>query len=298
MQVILKALYKVGFLIWNAFIDSAVNLFTTSVKDSDLAGLMETAKGIFDGIIDCTIPLATLFFIIAIYKTVSSTPPEQQARKFMLDIFKYVMILYISSQLWNILGYVIDFTDGVTSIIADGSDYATIDTENNEVFDTIDGLDLSIADHGLNIGEAILDAIGIVVTIIVYLIGGVVSILVLASAGLTVIGVAFERIIKPLVILPFSTIVLGVGACSGEGERMMWHYGKTFLSFCISGAFMITAIKLGNAMFSTFNLAENINADGNDTIEAIVAIVQVDMTAIVITGLLKSMDSIVAKVFG
>ncbi len=61
---------------------------------------------------------------------------------------------------------------------------------------------------------------------------------------------------------------------------------------------MITAIKLGNAMFSTFNLAENINADGNDTIEAIVAIVQVDMTAIVITGLLKSMDSIVAKVFG
>lgn len=304
MDEVIIALYNVAFTIWNGFIKTAVTVFTTSLKDAKLAGLYSTAKTAFDAIVDCTVPLATLFFIIAIYKTISSTPPEQQARKFMLDVLKYGMILFIASQLWNIMGYVIDFSDGITDAIASGGASAEISTgDDNVLFTRIRGdMQFNFGDYGISeIGQAIYDAIEFVIKAIIYLIGGVVSILLLAAAGLTVIGVAFERIIKPLVILPFSTIVLGIGACSGEGERMMWHYGKSFLSFCISGAFMITAIKLGNACIDAFSLADSIAASGTDTsgmMGSIVTVVQVDLTAIVITGLLKSMDSIVAKVFG
>ena len=299
MRDAIKGLFNVAYDIWNAMIGLSCDMFADSYRNGQAASLYNTAYTIFKTISGCTIPLATLFFIIAIYKTVSSTPPEQQARRFLLDALKYVIILYISSQLWNILGYMLDFASGITSAINDGGAYGQISTgEDNVVFQAVDDLKLSFGSHGLNIGEYISEALDIVVTILVYFIGGLASVIILGASGLTVIGVAFERIIKPLVILPFSAIVLGIGSCSGEGERLMWHYGKSLLALALSGAFMITAIKLGNAMFTTYNIADRIVTDhGGQIIRAIITIVQVDMTAIIITGLLKSMDGLVGKVF-
>ncbi|MBP5324825.1 MAG: hypothetical protein J6Y86_04950 [Pseudobutyrivibrio sp.] len=299
MREAIKGLFDVAYDIWNAMIGLSCDMFADSYRNGQAASLYNTAHSIFTTISGCTIPLATLFFIIAIYKTVSSTPPEQQARRFLLDALKYVIILYISSQLWNILGYMLDFASGITSAINDGGAYGQISTgDDNVVFQAVDDLKLSFGSHGLNIGEYISEALDIVVTILVYFIGGLASVIILGASGLTVIGVAFERIIKPLVILPFSAIVLGIGSCSGEGERLMWHYGKSLLALALSGAFMITAIKLGNAMFTTYNIADRIVTDhSGQIIRAIITIVQVDMTAIIITGLLKSMDSLVGKVF-
>jgi hypothetical protein len=302
MKEAMKALFRAGYAIWYAMIGLSCDMFADSYRNGKASTLYNTAGGIFGKIAGCTIPIATLFFIIAIYKTVSSTPPEQQARKFLLDTLKYVIILYISSQLWNIMGYIMDFASGITSAINSGGGYGQINTKDNAVLTSINKLDLSIGSHGLNIGAYILDALAIVITILVYFIGGLASIVILGATGLTVIGVAFERIIKPLVILPFSTIVLGIGACAGEGERRMWHYGKSLLALALSGAFMITAIQLGNAMFTTYDITgyfmKDPTATGNDIVKALVTIVQVDMTAIIIAGLLKSMDSLVAKVFG
>ena len=302
MKEAMKALFKAGYKIWNAMIGLSCDMFADSYRTGQSSQLYNTAHSIFNTISACTVPLATLFFIIAIYKTVSSTPPEQQAKKFLLDALKYAIILYLSAHLWDITGYIIDFASEITSAINTGGAYGKIDADNNAVVNAIDALDLSVKGHGLNIGEYILDALSLVVTILIYFIGGLASIIILGATGLTVIGVAFERIIKPLVILPFSAIVLGIGACSGEGERMLWHYGKSLLGLAIAGAFMITAIRLGNALFATFNFGnmfmEDPNATGNDIVFALVTIVQVDMTAIIIAGLLKSMDSLVAKVFG
>lgn len=300
MVTILEGIFKVAFSIWNAMIGLACDMFSVSYKDASTAGLYSTAHGIFNTIAACTVPLASLFFIIAIYKTVASTPPEQQAKKFMLDALKYVIFLYLSSQLWNIMGHIMDFTAELTSAISSaGGSTPVIDINNNVVLQEVRKFTFSLGSHGLNIGAYIEAAVENLVKLIVFFIGGIASIFILGAAGLSVIGVAFERIIKPLVILPFSAIVLGIGACSGEGERMMWHYGKSFLALCLSGAFMITAVHLGNALLTTFSIANKITspvADG--AVDAVVSIVQLDMGAIVITGLLKSMDSVISKVFG
>ena len=135
-----------------------------------------------------------------------------------------------------------------------------------------------------------------VICFLVYLLGGIVTILIYAGSGISIISVAFQRIIKPLIILPFSTIVLGIGACSGEGERVMWHYGKTFFGYCISGAFIILAISLGTILGQNIVPADNLGAA--DFVGALLGIASLNITVIATTGLVKSVDSIVAKTFG
>ena len=67
MSGIIEALFNAGFTVWNSFIELSVTMFTNSPKTAADGALYETAKGIYDGIVDVTVPLATLFFIIAIF---------------------------------------------------------------------------------------------------------------------------------------------------------------------------------------------------------------------------------------
>ena len=299
MSNIIIFLFQGAFSIWNGFINVAIEMFTDSPKTAGAGTLYMTIKEIFDGISACTIPLATLFFIIAIYKTISSTPPEQQARKFILDVIKYVLILYITSKLWDILGYIIDFSDGITTSVAGGATInCDIDIYNNPFFTNVSRLSLTA-----NMPSDPLDFVGIVGTIfenmasfILYFVGAFISMIVLAFAGLSVVGVAFQRILKPLIILPFGAIILGMGACSGEGERLMWHYGKSFLGFCLSGAFMVVAIRLGSTFVT--DCVFPIDSSSPEILQAILQIVQVNIGALVITGLVNSMDGIIGKVLG
>jgi len=289
-------LFNAAFTVWNKLIECSITMFSDSPKTISGGALYSTAETIYNAISDVTVPLATLFFIIAIYKSICSTPPEQQARKFLLDMLKYILILYISTHLWDIMGYVVDFSDGITSSVAGSLDSCQV-TEDETLTNTILGVDMEDdLDFFDDPGAYIMGFLSFVLTIMVYFIGGIVSIFILGAAGVTVIGVAFQRIIKPLIIMPFGAIVMGIGACSGEGERMLWHYGKAFLAFCISGAFMVVAIKIGNSLITEYEIPMDDVTDG--TIKAILLIIKVDMSAIIITGLLKSMDGIVSKVFG
>ena len=132
---------------------------------------------------------------------------------------------------------------------------------------------------------------------ILFFMAGVITVLIMISSGLAVIGIAYQRIIKPLIMIPFSTIVLGMSCCSDEGSKMMWSIGKTFLGFCISGAFMMLALYMGS-LISTELLGDVVGSVENDISVGIVTIVRFNMGALIITGLLKSMDAMVQKSFG
>ena len=94
METVVKALYNAAFGIWNALIEIAMTLFTTSPKSAAGSGPYLISQQIFNAISDATIPIATVFFIIALYKTVVTSPPEQQAQRFLMDTIKYCMILF------------------------------------------------------------------------------------------------------------------------------------------------------------------------------------------------------------
>ena len=68
MADIVKALYNCAFSVWNALIGIAMTLFTTSPKTAGGGTPYSVVHTFYNAISDATVPIATVFFIIAIYK--------------------------------------------------------------------------------------------------------------------------------------------------------------------------------------------------------------------------------------
>ena len=75
----------------------------------------------------------------------------------------------------------------------------------------------------------------------------------------------------------------------------MFQYMKTFFGFCISGAVMIIAVKTGVSLCTnlvSFNLSGT-----SDIYKCVMITVQSAITPIVISGLVKGSDSMIARMF-
>ena len=73
MDGIVKALYNCAYTIWNSLIEIAMTLFRTSPKAAGYGTPYATVHTLYNAISDATIPIATVFFIIAILMTVSNS---------------------------------------------------------------------------------------------------------------------------------------------------------------------------------------------------------------------------------
>ena len=134
MTEVVKALYNCAFTVWNTLIEVAMTLFTTSPKVAAGGTPYATVHAFYNAISDATVPIATVFFIIAIYKSVVSAPPGQQAQRFLQDALKYCIILYIAANMWRVMGYIMDFADGITGKLSATSGYTlTISGDMEEI---------------------------------------------------------------------------------------------------------------------------------------------------------------------
>lgn len=291
MESVVKALYSGAFAIWNALIEIAMTLFTTSPKVAGGGSPYATVHTIFNAISDATIPIATVFFIIALYKTVVSAPPEQQAQRFLMDALKYCMILFVAANLWNIMGYIMDFSDGITARISATSGYTL--TMSGDLEDIIEEC-LELPEFELT-GEWFEELWSVVGCSLIFMLAGVVLLLVMVASCISIVSCAFQRILKPLIILPFAGIAVAMGAGGQDISRSMFNYMKTFFGFCISGAVMIIAVKTGVSLCTdlvNFNLAGT-----SDIYKCIMITVQSAITPIVISGLVKGSDSMISRMF-
>ena len=130
---------------------------------------------------------------------------------------------------------------------------------------------------------------------LLFLIGGIVLLFIMVASCLSIISSAFQRILKPLMILPFAGIAIALGAGGHDISRSLVSYIKTFFGFCISGAVMIIAIKTGVSLCTTlvgFDLT-----GASNIYKCILITVQMATTPIVISGLVKGSDAIIARMF-
>lgn len=288
---VVKALYNCSFMIWNTLVEVAMTLFTTSPKTAASGGPYNTVHTIYNTISNATIPIATVFFIIAIYKTVISSPPEQQAQRFLMDAVRYCMILFLAANMWKIMGYVMDFSDGITSTIGSTSSY-TLSMSGD--LETIIEDSLKLPDFSLS-GSWFSKLWNVIGCSFLFLIGGIVLVFIMVASCMSIISSAFQRILKPLIILPFAGIAVALGAGGHEISRSLMQYIKKFFGFCISGAMMIICIKTGISLCT--NLV-SFNMSGTDEVYKCVLItVQSAITPIVISGLVKGTDSIIQRMF-
>lgn len=275
-------IYKVAFGIWNKLIEIAVTLFTTSPTSAN-DFVYATARTLYNSISSISTPIATVFFLIAIFRDVVSAPPDQQTRKLFGSGLKYTIMLGILANLWTIMGYIIQIADGITTAFSVSGATYTMSLSGDLSAAIAEIEDLSIWD-GNNIFAKIMLFIAAFVTLII-----------IVASCISILSSAFQRIIKPLVLLPFSALTVAMGSGSGDASRVMTQYLKTFFGFCISGAFMVVCVKMGVSLASGL-IAFDI--DSLSTYErALYISVQYAVTPIVIAGLVKTADSVIGKFF-
>ena len=291
MADIVKALYNCAFTVWNALMKIAMTLFTTSPKLAGGGTPYSTIHTFYNAIADATVPIATVFFIIAIYKSVVSAPPGQQAQRFLHDALRYCIILYIAANMWSIMGYIIDFTDGIIGKISATSGYTlSVSGDMENIIDTC----LKLPSFELS-GEWLEKFWSTIGCSLLFLIGGIVLLFIMVASCLSIISSAFQRILKPLMILPFAGIAIALGAGGHDISRSLLTYIKTFFGFCISGALMVVAVKTGVSLCT--NLVNFDLTSASNVYKCILITVQMAITPIVISGLVKSSDAITARMF-
>ena len=291
MTEVVKALYNCAFAIWNSLVGIAMTLFTTSPKVAAGGTPYSTVHTIYNAISDATVPIATVFFIIAIYKSVISAPPGQQAMRFLQDALRYCIVLFIAANMWSIMGYIIDFSDGITGKITATTGYTLSVSSDME---SIINACLQFPEFSLS-GEWVEGFFSTIGCSLLFLIGGVILVFIMVACCLSIISSAFQRILKPLMILPFAGIAIALGAGGHEISRSLVSYLKTFFGFCISGAVMVIAIKTGVSLCTTlvgFDLSS-----ASNVYKCILITVQMSITPIVISGLVKGSDAIIARMF-
>lgn len=298
-----ESIYNAAYSIWNFLIEIAINLMSTSPKTAASGSLYRTAKSLYEAIQDISLPIAIIFFLIAIYRDVVGTPPEQQARRFMQDALKFCAMIAVLANLWTVMGYVIQVADGVTDAMVESSTYEKIEVSDDlksvlEEANESPDVSISFSTFGEDLKNWMAAWKEHLMSVFLFFIAALVTLVIVFASAISIIGSAFQRIIKPLAILPFAAITVAMAAGSGEATRVTNSYLKTFFGLCISGAFMIICIKLGGALSTNAINISSLITDDVTLVEKVLLIsIQNMTTPIVIAGLVKTADSVLGKFF-
>lgn len=292
-------IFNTAYSIWNNLIEIAMTLFTTSPTAAN-GSVYSTCKNIYTAISDIALPIAIVFFLIAICKDVISTPPEQQIRKFLNDAFKFCILVGVLANLWDVMGYIMQIADGVTEKVASNANSTyqmTMSAELADIISEVNDLTPTTQIHFTSFGSDLIafakEFLDITMTRLLFFIAAIITLGVIVAACIFIINCAYQRILKPLVILPFSSITVAMASGSHEAERVATSYIKTFFGLCLSGAFMVVCVKLGVALTNGGFISSPNGASINTKVLFIA--VQNMVTPTIIAGLVKSVNSTIAR---
>lgn len=292
-------IFNTAYNIWNSLIEIAMTLFTTSPTAANGA-VYSTCKTIFDAISDIALPISTAFFLFAICKSVISTPPEQQLKKFLNDTLKFVFMIGVLANLWDVMGYLMQIADGVTDKVATNADAPytmTMSDDLKNIISEVNDLSPTTQIHFTSFGSDLIafakEFLDIAMIRLLFFIAAIVTLGVIVAACISIINCAYQRILKPLVILPFSSITVAMASGSHESERVATSYIKTFFGLCLSGAFMVVCVKLGVALTNGGFISPPDDASINTKVLFIA--VENMVTPTIIAGLVKTVDGTIAR---
>lgn len=284
-------IYEAAYSIWNMLMDIAMTLFTTSPMDASGGALYETVHTLFTSIADISTLLCTLFFLYSVIKTIDVSPPEQVTERLKMEFVKFAVVVAVVLNLWTLLGGIMQITDGITSKFA-AEDYTL------EVSGTLETVLQSLDDSkpeasfSAEFFTAMMAYIG---NWLLCFLGGMATLFVVIGASVSIISCGFQRIIKPLVSIPFATVTVSMASGSPEEQRVAYNYVKSFLGLCLAGAMMVVCVKLG-ATLSSGLIAFN-TEDLSLTEQIIYISVQNAVSPIVIAGLVKCAEGILNRWF-
>lgn len=285
----LMGIYNTGYSIWNYLIDIAVSLFTTSPTAAN-GSVYTTTHNLFLAISSISVPICIVFFLLALIKDVMNSPPDQQARQFMQDGLKFGVMIGILANLWEIMGYVMQIADGITNDLSMAANY-NLSLSSDLVMIITEAT--TFPEYSDGIWTYLGEIIAWVFVLLLFFLASLATLVIVVASCVGIISCGFQRILKPLVIMPFSSVTVAMATGSGEASRVTTQYLKTFFGLCLAGAFMVVSVNLGVALSNGLIVFDYASLS---TIEKVLFIsIQNAITPIVIAGLVKSADSIIGK---
>lgn len=300
MEEAIMAVYNAAFSVWNTFMGVAINMFTSSPSTISEGKLYALIKYIYIMVSDISLPIASVFFLLAIIKDVVGTPPEQQLRKFFGDTIKFCVIIGVLANLWDLMGGIMSIADGFTSQVAKVTGNTNMELSNSSLQSAIN----AVCSQEPQTQVGFLDVAGLLnwikeyiviqLQIIGILVASIITLVVIVSSSFSILSGAYGRILKPLIVMPFSSIAVAMAAGTQEAERIAYGYLKTFFAFCISGAYMVICVRVGSVLATT-TIG---NVAGNGTFgTAVMASIQCAITPVLIAGLIKGTDGVLNRFF-
>lgn len=297
-----ESIFQTAYGIWNSLITVAMTLFTTSPATAS-GSVYSTTRTLYNSISDIALPITIVFFLIAICKDVTSSPPEQQVRHFINDALKFGIMVGILANLWDVMGYVMQIADGVTDRLASYGNAPYLmgmSTDLSNAITEVEELSPATEIHFSSFGSDLIsfakEFLEIALTRLLFFIAALMTLVITVASCISILSSAFQRILKPLAILPFSSITVAMASGSQEASRVATSYIKTFFGFCISGAFMVICVKLGVALINGGLIAFDF-ASMSTNEKLLFISVQNMITPIVIAGLIKTADSVIGRFF-
>lgn len=295
----MESIYETAYKIWNRLISVAMTLFTTSPTEAN-GSVYTITYDLYSAITNIAVPIAIVFFLFALIQDVMATSPEQQVRRLLNDLLKFSVLIGILANLWLIMGYIMQIADGVTEEFAGTGSYeldmsSELRSVINQVVNNKPSVEIKFKTFGSDLAEYMSQLLDYLLNLIIAFVASIVTLVIIVASGLTLISCSYQRIIKPLAIMPFSSITVAMAAGTNEAKRTTTNYLKSFFGFCISGAFMVICVKLGTALTNgliAFDLASL-----NLTEKVLFISIQNMMTPLMIAGLVKSTDSVLNRFF-
>lgn len=295
----MESIYETAYKIWNRLISVAMTLFTTSPTEAN-GSVYTITYDLYSAITNIAVPIAIVFFLFALIQDVMATSPEQQVRRLLNDLLKFSVLIGILANLWLIMGYIMQIADGVTEKFAGTGSYeldmsSELRSVINQVVNNKPSVEIKFKTFGSDLAEYMSQLLDYLLNLIIAFVASIVTLVIIVASGLTLISCSYQRIIKPLAIMPFSSITVAMAAGTNEAKRTTTNYLKSFFGFCISGAFMVICVKLGTALTNgliAFDLASL-----NLTEKVLFISIQNMMTPLMIAGLVKSTDSVLNRFF-
>jgi hypothetical protein len=319
METFCNGLLNTGYKIWNMLVGSiAWGLFKQSPKDAfvneyGVSFYTDVIQKVFKTITDIMVPLLMLFFIMKLFKELISTPWEQFYKKAIYSVLHFIVISFICFNLWTINGVFIDCTQsvanamfkGLEGYVIEGDHYNTkpINEDDPHVYEAPDiivsGADIQMvfednedpvlgaAIEQLDGEDWIVRAIGWVVIML----GCAGAALAWGSSAIMILKAAYTRLLKPLIMLPFSGLAVAMSAGTENMARTTYAFYKQIAIFILAGPFM--GICMAIAKFLTIDIPAD--SETKPITAVLLIIATMIIRPMIIAGLVKEASNTIQQ---
>lgn len=283
--------------IWGNFMDIAIKIATADPTSGVYAGLHNVAKTAYNTIADVAISVAVIFYFIGLIKIAMQINGDENGfRRILEHLVKIVCMYCLIKNMMKLLDNILIIGADIASKI--GTKNTTFTFDVTTIMDRINKeIPFPKIDSIWDISSSLVDLLRYVGSSLILLFFALIATGVVVASAITIINVCYQRIVKPLVVIPFAGISAAMSCAEGEFGSSFIHFIKTFIGFALTSMFIVIAIRLGTQLASSSIFTSLFKNSPDGLTGAMYELLQFALAPMITAGTVKCSDSIISRLF-